>query len=137
MENTVIEIQIPDTKSQINKIASQILSVKSELKNLKEMQTNILEADSAYNEIDENYRVALRDKRQMKAKLMETNDGRNVMNKLDDARLELKELNESLSTALEVYVSKTGTVHMDTFNGAEVIINKKFSIKPNQLKLFE
>lgn len=138
MDNNPIvhEIQIPDTKSQINQIANRILAVRGEMKNLREMQNNILEADSAYNEIDEQYRVAMRDKRFMKMKLMDTQDGMSVSFKIDDARLELKELNESLSTALEVYVVKTGTVNIDTFNGEEVIITKKYSLKPSQLKLF-
>jgi hypothetical protein len=139
MENNpiVIETKIVNEQSQIRNLAARIQETKNGIKNLREMQENILTSDSAYNEIDEQAKTANRDKKFMKVKLLDNPNGLNLNIRIEDAKLELKELNESLSTVLEVYVAKTGSVHIkNEIGGTEIDIVKKFTIKPSQLKLF-
>jgi uncharacterized protein (DUF342 family) len=137
MERIVIEHQIVDPKQQVFNLAKRINEVKEEVKNIREMTNDLLENDSAYSEILDQAKTASRDKKVMKAKILDSQEGFKLKDKMADSRLELKDLKQSLSTALEVYVAKTGSSVIETEMGMKIDIAKQFSIKPSQLSLFE
>lgn len=139
MDNTriVIEHQVIDSKSQIFNLVKRIREAKDEIKNIREMTTELLERDSAYNEIQDQAKTASKDKQQMREKLMDSAEGFKLKEKMSDAKLELKDLESTLSTSLEVYTAKTGQTFIETEMGMKISISKKFSISPNQIKLFD
>lgn len=138
MEKTVqISQVIRPISEQVADIARSINEAKAKIKYYTEELDNMCDSDKAYREASKEYSSASLAKKVAKNKIMAGEHAVRLLTERGDIKVELKELNEKMSATLEVHLSRNGGVPKIDIFGTEVAINKKFTIKPSQLKLFE
>lgn len=138
MENTVqISPVIRPINQQVADIARMINEAKAKIKYYTEELDNMCDSDKEYREASKEYSSVSLARKVAKNKIMAGDHAVKLLTERGDIKVELKELNEKLSATLEVHLSRNGGVPRIDIYGTEVVINKKFSIKPSQLKLFE
>ena len=109
--NTLLSIE-----SLINSHDAKLSTLQKELSVHKEMLNNILENDEEYDKIAADASKLAKQKIIAKQKVLHTQNGVTIMEKVKDLQGQLKELRVALSDYLSQYVSLSGT---NQFEGAD------------------
>ena len=138
MENTVqISPVIRPINEQVADIARAMSEAQAKIKFYNEELDSMCDEDREYREANKEYSSASLARKVAKNKIMAGEHATRLLTERGDIKIELKELTEKMSATLEVHLARNGGIPNIDFFGTEVAINKKFTIKPSQLKLFE
>ena len=121
-------------KSMILTTLDAIDDKKEQLKNAKEIITDSLEKVDQYNKIKDAQKDNTKKLSQIKYSV--ENENPKIVEKIQDLKDELKELNDGLSDYLSEFVRMTGKMELRRNDGREVKIVRKFKVSPGQQKLF-
>lgn len=136
----VIEVNQNEEQATLAIIQRQMIEIdrlKGEKKNQREMLQNIVENSKEFDEKEEVRKVAAREAKLAKDKVLVTPEATQIIVKMDDITGEIKELQESLSNHLMVYHTKTGKRTFEDAEGNERTIVYAYKVKPKQMSLFD
>ena len=120
--STILSIE-----SLINSHDSKLSTLQKELSVQKEMLNNILENDEEYGKIAADAGKLAKQKTIAKQKVLHTQNGVTIMEKVKDLQGQVKELRVALSDYLSQYVSLSGTNQFEGADGVARVIS--FSAK--------
>lgn len=118
-EETTVPQAVDELKSIENLINLNIAKMdraKEEIKPLREMITSLLESDLDYAELSEKATAANKEKTAKKKNIMQTQNGKELTEKLRALQEELADSRDALSTYLREYQQKTG---LNEFEGED------------------
>lgn len=122
---------------QIKDIATKILTAKKAKKEYKLMLDDELRKDEGYNEIlDEATSVSERKKETKERLISRSQNLKDLDAHVRESGDELKELQDSMSAALEAYFLETKSLMVDVGDGTVLSIARTFSLGAKQLSLF-
>ena len=132
-ENQTIET----IKESVERLSTQLLQKKYNLKKAKELREDILISQDGYKKINIDYKDARLKKDIFKINLEKENPTyKATVDKVKDASLELKVVEDAISQQLSDYVAQKGEFAIPKTNGEKVSFRIKCLFSARQLKLF-
>jgi Skp family chaperone for outer membrane proteins len=103
--------------NMINTHVTQIDSITKELQKFKEMLDDVFKNDSTYQSHDQAVKEAVKVRSQTKKQIQKQPQVSDLMNRTNDLKAHVKELNTALSDYLQAYAQATGSTSFETEDG--------------------
>jgi hypothetical protein len=122
----------------VNRLARDLATKKLQLKMAKENRDDFLESQKDFSPIDREYKKQKTNRDLFKAKLEQSNEKyKTFVEKVKDASLEVRELENVISQQLVEYALQKGESVIPSTSGEKVNFTVKCLFSAKQLKLFE
>jgi hypothetical protein len=122
---------------QVREAIDEFNNAKAAKRIVQKAMTDILENNEQYKEAQTKVKSEKIHLEIAKNNVLQNPNARSTQDRLEVKNAALKEAKQKLSDALNVYIVEKGTVGLEAPTGTYVEIQRSFSIKPNQLSLFE
>lgn len=123
------------TPEFISRIALKLVEAKSKKKGLENQLKEIYGKNGDWNEIQQNIKLAKIDKEKAEIAIVKNTNNEKLVENIDEAKEEVKDLQNSFSDYLGQYAVSHSTNVIEV-NGENITIVIKSTVKPEQMMLF-